>query len=241
MPSRRKDGRMGDFLAKNNIKAVLLDIDGTLYPKRLMNLYLVKSFFTAPFLSLSYNKMRQTVRQTDGIEAKPVLTLSDFRRKEADIIFRGKSDIDYEAWTRIYEKKLEARWDKASFSTLKPFPGMKRTLEKVHEKGLLLGALSDFPLGRKLEKLGVRELFDYARCSEEYGYLKPSSVPFAAMLEELKLNPGEALYIGDSYSKDVLGAGNAGLRTMLITSKSGPYPEAGLVAKSWDEVYNELF
>ncbi|MFQ5870765.1 MAG: HAD family hydrolase [Candidatus Geothermarchaeales archaeon] len=48
------------------------------------------------------------------------------------------------------------------------------------------------------------------------GYDKPDSRLFAKGLRVLELSPGEAVYVGNDYKKDVLGAREAGMTPILI-------------------------
>ena len=45
---------------------------------------------------------------------------------------------------------------------------------------------------------------------------KPDAAIFHLSLEQLKLAPHEAVYVGDSYGHDVLGAQAAGLQAILL-------------------------
>ncbi len=226
------------FIEEKGIKAILFDIDGTLYDKKFMNLYLIKCAVFDPFFSLSYNRMRHAMRKADGLTEKEAMTRSEFRRKEAGLIKPGFDEAWLARYLSKYEK-MDARWTKSYRAV--PFKNMLPTLKRAKEEGLILGALSDFPLGRKLEVLGVDRLVTYRASAEDCGFLKPNSVPFHVMLKALGLKSEEAIYLGDSYSKDVVGAKNVGMYTALITHKSGDFPKADIVVKDWNGLYNRFF
>ena len=99
----------------------------------------------------------------------------------------------------------------------------------------MIAALSDFPLGSKLEALGIADLVDYAVSAEDYGALKPSARPFRRLLEDIGVSAGEALYTGDSRSKDIDGACNAGMHTALIAPRGSVYNKADIIFSSWEE------
>lgn len=218
------------YLESWGIKAVAFDIDGTLYKKSQTHKYLILSGLVHPILSLKYNSMRQNMRKADGYDVKPVLTRSEFRAKEALCL---KIEDNYE---ELYERVFFIPWEKRS-QNLKPFEGVKDALALLKEKGYVLAALSDFPLGHKLEYLGLSAFFDYKASSEDSGYLKPNGTSFKVMLDELSLPPGEVLYVGDSYSKDIIGAKKMNMRAVLINKHAGArgYPEADLVLTGWDK------
>ncbi|MBN2860021.1 MAG: HAD family hydrolase [Sphaerochaetaceae bacterium] len=104
-----------------------------------------------------------------------------------------------------------------SFTLIRPFPHLGETLSSLVESGLILSALSDFPVARKLETLGVDRYFTYRSCAQETGYLKPHKEPFSHMAKIMGLDPSEILYVGDSYRKDMVGAKRAGMKTILLT------------------------
>ena len=217
------------YAAEHGIKLLAFDIDGTLYPKAAMNRRLVvSSLLHLPF-ALKYNSMRRQIRNETGFSVPPEDNLEAFQIRQAEIL--GKS-LDW------FQKKEDAvfrkPWDKL-FSSIKPYPGLREVLEEAKEDGYMLAALSDFPLFHKLEALGVDDLFDYSASCEDYGALKPSAAPFLRMLKELQISPAEALYTGDSRSKDIDGAKNAGMHTALISRSVRAYDNADIIFRDWKE------
>ena len=104
-----------------------------------------------------------------------------------------------------------------------------------------LAVISDFPIGVKLKALGVEGLFEYVASSEDSGALKPSRVPFDAMLSAMGLEAGEVLYVGDSESKDIRGASAAGMRSALIsTSPNKVYSISDFKFSSWKEFIDKV-
>ena len=220
------------FIADKGIKAVCFDIDGTFYPKWQTNLYLTKSALPHLSFSLKYNSMRQKMRKADGYEAQRVLSLDEFREKEMRLMnYRGSKAEYLEKYSRI----LAEPW-KRNMKRIKCFPCVKEGLEALKISGLVLGALSDFPLADKLNILGLEGLFDFEASTEDFGYLKPNITPFLAFLERFGFKAEEVLYVGDSYRKDVMGAKKAGLYAMLIkkSAKREHYPLADFVLTSWN-------
>lgn len=62
-----------------------------------------------------------------------------------------------------------------------------------------------------LERHHATRLFDVIHISDEHGYRKPHPRIFTDTLSELKVAAGDALFIGDSYADDVIGALQAGI------------------------------
>ena len=219
------------YAADNGIKALIFDIDGTFYPKRAMMLRLATSSLLHLPFALKYNKMRQRLREETGVGEGSTSSLIELQRVESQMMYPGKTP-DY----FIAKEKHVFRepWERL-FATIKPYPGVRAALVKAKNEGFILAALSDFPIGTKLKALGIEDLFDKAISTEEYGALKPSVRPFRAILEELGIKAGEALYTGDSRSKDIDGAKNAGMHTALISRSVSVYNNADIIFSSWDE------
>ncbi|MBW5446219.1 HAD-IA family hydrolase [Cohnella sp. CFH 77786] len=68
----------------------------------------------------------------------------------------------------------------------------------------------------KIDRLGIRELFDVILVSEEAGVKKPDSRIFEMALERLSLHAEACLYIGDHPANDIEGACKAGMQTIWM-------------------------
>jgi putative hydrolase of the HAD superfamily len=92
-------------------------------------------------------------------------------------------------------------------------------LEALRARDLRLGLVSNafdpgWLLHRDLEQLGVAERIDFAVFSSELGKRKPHPAIFQRALEELGVEAGDALFVGDRLYEDVRGAGELGMTTM---------------------------
>lgn len=92
-------------------------------------------------------------------------------------------------------------------------------LDALRRRGLRLALVSntaspDWLLRPVLERQGLVERVDAIVLSSEVGKRKPSPVIFQRALEELGVEAGEALFVGDRLDADVLGASRAGLKTV---------------------------
>lgn len=224
------------FAREHGIEALCFDLDGTFYPKRETNEYLVLSFFCHPIFSLRYNSMRQQMRKLDGLAPQPVMTREEFRRRECLMIY-GRERSDYSS---LYQKLLSS-WMRTS-RLIRTFPALKEALTEARAQGYILGLLSDFPIAGKLETLGIpSSLFSYIASTDEYGYLKPNATPFLQMCKEMGVEPSRVLYTGDSERKDVLGAGNAGLMSALLdVGGRKKQSAADLHLSSWQDFIDKV-
>ncbi len=130
-------------------------------------------------------------------------------------IFAEERGCSLEKARDIRDHILYRGWEKY-FRGMKIYPDVRKSLLKLKASGLKLAALSDFPVGRKLDYFGLEGIFDVILGFPESGRLKPRPEPFLLMAEKLKFNPDEILYIGNKLDYDVRGAENAGMRGALI-------------------------
>ena len=102
--------------------------------------------------------------------------------------------------------------------------GVTETLAALHGRYRLgLVSVTGVSAGRLmrgiLEKQGVLAYFEALAFSDEVGYVKPDPRLFMAALEELGVEPGKAVHVGDSVKSDVLGAKNAGMKTVWLKTR----------------------
>jgi HAD superfamily hydrolase (TIGR01549 family) len=82
-----------------------------------------------------------------------------------------------------------------------------------------LGLLTNGPSGMqwpKIEQLEIAPLFDAIVVAGDVGIYKPDARVFHVLLDRLNVNPAEALYVGDSYRMDVVGAKGAGMQSVWV-------------------------
>ena len=84
-------------------------------------------------------------------------------------------------------------------------------LARKFQLGVISNGLPDVQY-QKLETLGIKHLFNCIILSEEIGIRKPASRIFWKATTLSNRLPENCLYIGDTYSSDVIGAKNAGMK-----------------------------
>ena len=124
---------------------------------------------------------------------------------------------------------------------LQPLPGLLDFLDRVKERGLGTGLVTNAPgenVGAVLPALRLEDYFDAVATSEEAGAGKPDPAPYRASLKKLGAEPGEALAFEDSVS-GIASAVGAGIPTVGIASTQEPdrLLEAGafMVAKDFTD------
>jgi putative hydrolase of the HAD superfamily len=86
----------------------------------------------------------------------------------------------------------------------------------------------------------LREYFDVVIDSSVFGTEKPDPAIFRAALEALDVAPEEALFVGDLYDVDVVGARAAGMEAVLLTSTGVGQNPPCHTAASIDELVDVL-
>src|SRR5262245_37631786 len=98
------------------------------------------------------------------------------------------------------------------------YPEVAQTLSVLERRSMVLSVISNFDsrLIGILEGLGAAHWFEHIFVSSRVGYAKPDRQIFHTALERHSLEAGDALHVGDSEEKDLLGANRAGLKGVLV-------------------------
>jgi HAD superfamily hydrolase (TIGR01549 family) len=153
-----------------------------------------------------------------AMSEKPLGQLSPEQRlalyvRHQEILFEQAGvEVDADLIPVMLGKMQEAGSGLATFEDVLP------ALDRLREGGNLTGLISnvDTDIAGVLEKLGLAERLDVVMTSREAGVTKPHRGIFEAALQAAGVGPGEALYVGDQYEIDVLGAAGAGMSALLI-------------------------
>jgi HAD superfamily hydrolase (TIGR01662 family) len=125
--------------------------------------------------------------------------------------------VDLEGCDRLAVSVLAAHNEKHLWCGLDP--DAPRVVNELKQAGLSVGVISNTEDGRLEEMFKLLEIaghFDLLVDSHKVGLRKPDAAIFHYALEQFNVAPHEAVYIGDSYGHDVLGALSAGLRGILL-------------------------
>lgn len=168
---------------------------------------------------------------------------------ESELETFGEDEVDYlavyeRAWQKVgidpgrellYEVLDEEQrcWDAA----VRLAPDAHRTLERLHDRGILLGVASNAPfppemMHRQLRGNGIAERVDAIVFSAEVGKRKPAPELYRAGLAALGVSAEEALYVGDRFREDYEGPRRVGLEALLCTrlARESPPPDVPQIA-----------
>ena len=197
----------------DEIRAAAFDIDGTLYPNWQMYIWGFPQILFHPRLLHAYVQTRKEIRKIDMKNEK-------FEDVQARLAAVKLELLPSHAAEKI-ENRLYQPWAKQT-RIIRPVKGLRPFLEELKTRGVALYALSDFPVGRKLNYLGV------------------DPAPFKALQKAAGVPFGEILYFGNSYDKDVEGAQSVGMKTAYIASRLKKGQSADIVYRNYEQLTEML-
>ncbi len=98
------------------------------------------------------------------------------------------------------------------------FDDVLPTLTELKKKGLILGLISnvDNDITQLCQKLRLTPMLQVVVTSLDSGYNKPQPEIFKEAVRQASVQPQEAIYVGDQYQIDVIGAKQAGMLGILL-------------------------
>ena len=191
------------------VRAVIFDLDDTLYPER----DYVKSGFRAVAALLS--------------------AVSDCEKKLWAAFEAQLPAIDTVLFDEgIYTEELKAeclRAYRGHMPEIKLYDGVLEMLADLRAKGIKLGIITDGrPEGQKnkIEALGIAELFDEIIITDELGgraFNKPCDIAFRIMQRRLCLPFEKMLYVGDNAAKDLIAPRRLSMQAVWLSNPDGIY------------------
>ncbi len=143
--------------------------------------------------------------------------------------------------TTDYAEAITKEYMSAYPSIHAPMPGAVKAVKAIAERfsvGLITNGLPDIQY-EKLKMIGLRGVFSVIVLSEEVGIRKPDPRIFAIAADLMGFAPVECLYVGDSYSHDVVGAKAAGMKACWLShglESEASLSEADIVVSSIAEL-----
>lgn len=201
-------------------RAVLFDLDNTLYPYAPCNEAGKRAAWAAA-VDRGYDLDREAF---DGAYR------AARREVKREIPTRAASHERYLYCKRLVERHTgaprpadalalgEAFWS-AYLDEMTLFDGVEDVLAALAVDGVAVAVVTDLTARiqlTKVDRLGIAEHLDELVTSEETGREKPSALMFTLPLARLDCRPSEAVVVGDSVASDIRGGNDAGLTTVLF-------------------------
>jgi HAD superfamily hydrolase (TIGR01509 family) len=199
---------------------LIFDVDGTLYRqppvRRGMALRLLSYSTRNPLAGL-----------------KTAAFLRHYRRAQERL--RGNGSCRDQLHTACRDSRVKLEWGEGcvrEWIEQRPldlvakaiYPGVAALLHRAEERGLRLAVVSDYPAVEKLRALGLDRYFRCVISSPDprMARFKPDPGGILAILQELKIDAAEAVYIGDRPEVDAEAAKRAGVACIIVGRASGP-------------------
>jgi len=131
-------------------------------------------------------------------------------------------------------------WDVVS-----PMPEVTETLPEIAKHFPCAVASNAVESNAELMKRAFRRIqidnyFSLFITSKELGAVKPERDFFERIANTLHLETTQMCMIGNDYNKDIVGAKNVGMKTVLVTRQDGDYPAADYVISSFGGIISVL-
>jgi HAD superfamily hydrolase (TIGR01509 family) len=201
------------------LKALIFDVDGTLYeqaPVRRAMLYrILRANFTRPVQGLvmlqslrSYRKAHEELRKSPSV-AGEIATAQLLLASKAVGMSPETVATCVTRWMEEEPLPLLATWMRK---------GTVALLQAARRSGLKLAVCSDYPAERKLAAMGIAGFFDVVVSARdpEVQRLKPDPRGLEVTLQRLAVRNDEAVYIGDRAEVDGEAAARAGMQHFIL-------------------------
>ena len=200
----------------DSLKAIFFDADGTLVNHYECEKHALTYLFEN--IGLPYLDEYQSVFRPIDHELWDTLSyngLSVPREKIATYRFKllfEKIGISYDDYCNANELFKVGLADSVALIN-----GAADVVEYLHSKGYLLCVVTNGLIKLQSPRVTNSEIgkfISHIMVSEEVGAHKPNPLVFHTLLKKICLNPCDVIMIGDSINNDILGAKNAGIKSV---------------------------
>jgi HAD superfamily hydrolase (TIGR01549 family) len=216
---------------KQTLRAVLFDLDDTLYDHRHSSraaLALLQQEYPAVLGAVSLDELERAnlnILNTIHIEVlNRSVDVETARRKRFFRLFsQYEMELPAEEQARVstlYREAYRQSWRAAD--------GAVELLTVLRGHGLKTGIISNNLVEEQMEKLRVcnlEHLIDSLTISEEAGVAKPDPRIFQIALDRLGCLPNQVVMIGDAWENDIVPARAMGIHAIWFNSYGVPAPE----------------
>ncbi|MET0961511.1 MAG: HAD family hydrolase [Noviherbaspirillum sp.] len=195
------------------IKAVLFDLDDTLWPIVPVIVRAERLLFDwirehAPAVASSYSIEEMRARRVALLKSEPRYTvnLAALRHAVLSEVFAACGEN-----TGAVDTAMEIFTD--ARNQVEPYPDVHPVLASLSRR-VVLGSVSNGVAD--LGAIGMAHYFSISVAAHQFGSAKPDPAIFHAACDALQVAPAEAVYVGDDPLLDVEGAQRAGLRGVWL-------------------------
>lgn len=203
------------------VRAVLFDLDGTLYRQKpmrgLMALELAALALSRPLQApitwrvlSEFRRAQETLRQQDSDRGTA-------EQLEIAAQRTGRSVEQVEAIVTEWMIERPLKYLRRCRAD-----GLLPLLDFLNQRVIKVGVLSDYPAELKLKALDVGGRFSVVLCASDpdIGAFKPHPRGFLAAAARWHVDPSEVLVVGDRPDADAAGAAAAGMPCVIISTRN---------------------
>jgi HAD superfamily hydrolase (TIGR01549 family) len=207
------------------VRAVLFDLDGTLYNQSRMRALMALELGTLPATG-PFRARRRWRALRAYRHAQEHLRGQDANPSTQGALAAQASGVPASEVERIADEWMQRR--PLKYLRVCRAPGTMALIDWLAQAGVKLGILSDYPAAAKIAALGLDGRFDPVLCATDpdVGAFKPSPRGFLRAASIWKLPPADVLVVGDRPDADAAGAAAAGMPCVIV-GRHGANPSSG--------------
>jgi len=211
-------GRNQRRTSTREYKAIVFDVDGTLYRlrplQRSVQVHFLRGHWHQPRKIWQTHRAVSAWRRATDLLREVTNDDRDLRDRQVEIAARSC------ALPEEFVRECVRRWmEEEPLPYLREFrfDGVPEVLREFRERGLRLGVFSDFPARAKLKALGIEQSFDAVLSAHDADVqrFKPDPRGLHVALEQLGVEADEAVYVGDRPLIDGVAAERAGMAFLV--------------------------
>ena len=192
------------------IKAVIFDIDNTLYSYDENHIYGMEALavYCRDSFGITTDEMQACYRKAGRIMTDRIGT---------DTAAIHSRMLRMQCMLELLEQPL--------FQHIQSNPVILEFMKELKKRKIRIGIGTDmtaYVQYRKLEAIGVTSYIDFIVTSEEAGAEKPHYHFFDICVEKAGVRPEECAFIGDNVRKDIEGAWESGMKGIWYTQEKEP-------------------
>ena len=206
---------------KNSIKGVIFDLDDTLYSE--------KDYVRSGYKAVSDYLGGEYEDELWGFfeEGKPAID---------ELLIELDRMAEKDAVLNVYRNHKP---------DIRMYDGVTELVNDLKDKGIKVGIITDGRPGgqrNKLDALGLWDKIDDVIITDELGgvqFRKPCDIAFRIMLTRWRLNPSDAVYVGDNPIKDFQAPQQLGMKSVWVNNKESIYRHCG-IGREYEEVIERV-
>ena len=201
-------------------KAILLDLDDTLYPYSQNHEIAIRESlgFLVKEFSISNQKAENIFLEARKQTAHQLPKTAASHNR---LLYFQKMCEALNIKASLYALKLyNLYWD-SFLANMKLSAGVKEFLSLCLEKKVKIALVTDLTAHiqyRKIERLEIGQYIDFVTTSEEIGFDKPHQEMFLKTINKLGIESNLVCMVGDNYEKDIIGASSLGIDSYWLNS-----------------------